>query len=250
MRDLPREIRDMVYSAMLDRGYAFKNIIQIDAVAHETHLAPLAATYAGFPPRVCRIGLKKYQHCWDRDYCEIDFIQELAEASYREKRFDFQQQNLYLLPTFLGRSNLATVSSPQPATLVPTELVRKLRICVGSSDAFWKLYPENPGWKFAIQNLEALLSLKTKAKIEIILAGSPFIHYRMEQEIEAAINKYQALFPVFAKLKKEKHDVSMRFGHVKFAKEVPTWMSNQDLAAIVQVSIDMVSQSCLMYSSC
>jgi hypothetical protein len=159
--DLPREVRDMVYSAMLDRGYPFKNVIQLSRAAHERHLGPLSTSAAAFPPLVCRLGIpeKNNQHCWDKKFCGDAFLKELVEMCYREKTFEFRQQDLYLLLTFLGQG-LLPPGVPDLNTVVPTQQVGRLRLCIR---------PTGNGWKFTLKTLQGLLELSRKAKIEVII---------------------------------------------------------------------------------
>ncbi|KAF2438172.1 hypothetical protein P171DRAFT_168841 [Karstenula rhodostoma CBS 690.94] len=231
MNTFPREIRDMVYSAMLDRGHAFKNVIQLSGAAHERHLRPLSTNSSAFPPLVCRLGMgeKKNEHCWDVKFCGEPFVKELVEMYYREKTFEFRQQELYLLPTFLGQG-LSPPKTPNEDTVVPIQQVGRLTLCIR---------PTGNGWRFTLKTLQSLLELQRKAKIKVIMDTSLVIVHG-EVDIEQVITTYRSLFPFFASLRGRGHAVGFRFGVVKVllqGLDYPT-RSNTEWADIAQKRLD------------
>ncbi|KAK7185945.1 hypothetical protein PSPO01_08195 [Paraphaeosphaeria sporulosa] len=207
----PREVRDMVYSAMLDRGHAFKNVIQLSQAAHERHLGPLSANAAAFPPLICKLGMNetKYRHCWVVKYCGEVFLKELAEMCYREKTFVFGQEDLYLLPMFLGQ-RLSSPENTSQNAVAPLQQVGRLRLC---------LRPTGNGWRFTLKTLRFLLKLQRKATIEVILDVNLVIKSG-KCDIDRVITIYRPLFPLFASVKSRGHIVSFRYGSMSLGGKV------------------------------
>ncbi|KAJ4349519.1 uncharacterized protein N0V89_008135 [Didymosphaeria variabile] len=196
----------MVYWAMLDRGHPSKNVIQLSRAAHERYLGPLSASFSKFPPTLCRYGIpeERFQHCWDAKSSEPTFMQELVEMCYREKTFEFRQQDIYLLPAFLGKGSLPR-GAPLQNTIVPIEQVGRLRLCVR---------PTGNGWKFTLKTLRLLLELKRRAKIELIM-DTPLVILTGEEDIDRAIRIYESLFPLLASMRGRGHIVDVRFGVIQ-----------------------------------
>jgi hypothetical protein len=222
----------MVYSAMLDRGYSFKNVIQLSRAAHERHLGPLSTSAAAFPPLVCRLGIpeEKNEHCWDRKFCGDAFLKELVEMCYREKTFEFRQQDLYLLSTFLGQG-LLRPKIPDLNTVAPTQQVGRLKLCIR---------PTGNGWKFTLKTLRGLLKLKRKAKIEVII-DTPLTIVSGEGDIDRVIASYQQLFPLFAAIKERGHTVRLLFGVVLVRAEALTVRTTMEWADVAQKKLNDVS---------
>lgn len=233
---LPREVRDMIYTAMLDRGHASKNCIQLSRAAHERHLGPLSLADREFPPSICRFGMPEivYQHCWETDLCGSKFVQELVEMCYRDKTFEFRQQDVYLLPAFLGQEAYSSAAQVQENAVVPLEQVGKLRLLVR---------PTGNGWEFTLKMLKSLLELKRKAKLDFILDQPLLIHSGTEVEIDRGVYGFQALFPLLASIRDRGHTVRVYFGSVKLTQDQPdsAARSPREWADIAQGRLNSVS---------
>lgn len=203
---LPREIRNMIYAVMIDRGHPCRDEVQIKSAAHERHLGPLSFDDPEFPPGLCKLSLiHTYWFCWDQQYCAAGFIKELAETAYREKTYKFRQEDLYLLPAFLGQVPSSVVTQDPQKAIVPTKEVSRLVIC---------LRPTGNGWSFTEENLRAMLAFQRKVKVEFILDKTLNLLSGTDQEINAMISEYATLFPLISCLRGQGNTVNVRFGLV------------------------------------
>ncbi|KAL1610610.1 hypothetical protein SLS60_002280 [Paraconiothyrium brasiliense] len=229
----------MIYWAMLERGHPSKNVIQLSRAAHERHLGPLSTSASNFPPTICKQGIPEggLQHCWDMKFCEATFVQELVEMCYREKTFEFRQQDIYLLPALLGKG-LLQPKAPRQNIVVPIEQVGRLSLCVR---------PTGNGWNFTLQMLRVLLELKRKAKIEFIL-DRPVIIFG-EEAIELAIGIYSPLFPLLASMRGRGHTVDVRFGVIQVQAKAIELRSAAEWSDIAQKKLDEASVVCVIRGS-
>ncbi|KAJ4299202.1 hypothetical protein N0V90_004446 [Kalmusia sp. IMI 367209] len=173
------------------------------------------------------------RHCWDRNHYEQTFIHELAESCYREKTFVFRQQELYLIPIFLGcdKRQIAPSSRRADASiLAPIDLIRNIRLYFEST---------GNGWTFTLKILQVLLQLKHKATIQVLLNNKLIISPNVMGDIKRYINTFKPLFPILRSLRHRGHTVKARFGSFRLLQ--PTQLPTEVVADLIQASIDAVS---------
>ncbi|KAF1969308.1 hypothetical protein BU23DRAFT_571681 [Bimuria novae-zelandiae CBS 107.79] len=235
---LPREIRDMIYTTVLERDHVLRNnqAIEIERIPHERHLGPLSPNDPSFPPI----------HLWDTAYCDVTFVRELAEMCYRQRTFEFRQEGLYLLPTFLGKGALLQGKGSQQDAMKPIEHVGSLRI---------RVKPTRNGWNYTLQNLRVLSELRRKAKLEFVLDKVVTVFNGVE-DIEQAIREFGDLFPLFAEMREHGHTLTVHFRSVRvheYADNPPIpprkgWQSSYSLRTGVSITQVFRFQSVLFHA--